>query len=191
MRLRILDHGHGFRTRAILAMIRIFSGHRVVDAVKVAFYRPDFYRGGVVTHEAMRGHSAWSFADRELMAAYVSKVNQTEFCVLAHSATSSIAYGDGAKVSATLADLRTAPIEQPLRASLQVLGKLTRDNKLEEADIRGALEAGASHQQLKDALAVCFAFNVTDRLAEAFDYAVDDTEAIVAGARYLLSRGYR
>ena len=27
--------------------------------------------------------------------------------------------------------------------------------------------------------------------AEAFDYAVDDTEAIAAGARYLLSRGYR
>jgi hypothetical protein len=34
-------------------------------------------------------------------------------------------------------------------------------------------------------------FNVTHRLAEAFDFAVDDTEAISAGARYLLSRGYR
>jgi alkylhydroperoxidase family enzyme len=191
MRLGILDHGHSLRTRTLLAMIRVFSRHRVVDAVKVALYRPDFYRGGAVTQEAMRGPSSWSLADRELMAAYVSKVNQTEFCILAHSATSSIAYGDGAKVSATLADLQTAPIEEPLRATLQVLGKLTRENKLEVDDIRAALGAGVALDQLKDALAVCFAFNIADRLAEAFDYAVDDTDAITAGARYLVSRGYR
>jgi len=191
MRLGVLDHGHDIRTKAVLAMIRVFSRHPVVDAVKLALYRPDFYRAGGVTQAAMRGPSTWSVADRELMAAYVSKVNQTEFCILAHSATASMAYGDDAKVSAALADVQIAPIEEPLRATLQVLGKLTRDGRLEADDITAALAAGASYQQLKDAFAVCFAFNVTDRLAEAFDFAVDDTEAIVAGARYLLSRGYR
>ena len=163
MRLGILDHGHDIRTKAVLAMIRVFSRHRVVDAVKLALYRSDFYRAGPVTQEAMRGPSSWSVADRELMAAYVSKVNQTEFCILAHSATSSIAYGDDAKVRATLANLQTAPIEEPLRATLQVLGKLTRDNGLEVEDIRTALAAGASDEQLKDAFGVCFAFNLTDR----------------------------
>jgi AhpD family alkylhydroperoxidase len=191
MRLGILDHGHRIRTKAVLAMIRLFSGHRVVDAVKLSMYRPDFYRAGGITQEAMRGPSSWSVADRELMAAYVSKVNQTEFCILAHSATAGIAYGDDAKVSATLADLQTAPIEERLRATLQVLGKLTRENHLDAEDIVSAMSAGASYQQLKDAFAVCFAFNVTDRLAEAFDFAVDHTEAISAGARHLLSRGYR
>jgi AhpD family alkylhydroperoxidase len=191
MRLGVLEHRHGIRTKAVFVMIRVFSRHRVVDAVKLARYRPDFYRAGGVTQQAMRGPSSWSVADRELMAAYVSKVNQTEFCVLAHSATASIAYGDDAKVSAVLGNLEVAPIEEPLKATLQVLGKLTRDGRLEIDDIRGALAAGASYEQLKDAFAVCFAFNVTDRLADAFDFAVDDTEAITAGARYLLSRGYR
>jgi hypothetical protein len=57
--------------------------------------------------------------------------------------------------------------------------------------MREVLAAGVSHQQIKDALAVSFAFNVTDRLADAFDFAVNDPAAINAGASYLLSRGYR
>jgi hypothetical protein len=33
----------------------------------------------VVVHEAMRGPSAWSVGDRELMAAFVSKMNECEW----------------------------------------------------------------------------------------------------------------
>src|SRR5438552_4143544 len=85
----------------MFALIRVVSGHPVVDAVKLAFYRPGFYRAGGLTQEAMRGPSKCSVADRELMAAFVSKVNETEFCIAAHTATSAIAYNDGAKVSPT------------------------------------------------------------------------------------------
>jgi len=191
VRLAILDHGHGIRAKAMFVLIRIFSGHPVVDAVKLAFYRPSFYRGGGLTQEAMRGRSEWSVADRELMAAYVSKVNETQFCIAAHTATSSLAYNDGAKVSAALADLETAPLSEPLRATLRMLGKLTRENSVDADDMRGVLAAGASEQQIKDAIAVAFAFNVTDRLADVFDFAVDDLVAINAGAKYLLARGYR
>jgi len=191
VRLAILDRGHGIRTKAMFILIRVFSGHPVVDAVKLAFYRPGFYRAGGLTQEAMRGPSEWSVADRELMAAFVSKVNETEFCIAAHTATSAIAYNDGAKVSATLADLETAPLTEPLRATLRMLGKLTRESNVDADDIRMVLAAGASEQQIKDALAVAFAFNVTDRLADVFDFAMGDPEAINAGAKYLLARGYR
>jgi len=191
MRLAILDHGHGVRAKAMFALIRVFSGHPVVDAVKLAFYRPSFYRGGGLTQEAMRGPSDWSVADRELMAAFVSKVNNTEFCIAAHTATSALAYKDGAKVSATLADLETAPLTEPLRSTLRMLGKLTREDNVDADDMSTVLAAGVSEQQIKDALAVAFAFNVTDRLADVFDFAVDDSAAIKAGAKYLLARGYR
>lgn len=191
MRLGVLEKGHGLRAKATFALIRVFSGHPVVDAVKLAFYRPNFYPAGGLTHEAMRGPSEWSVADRELMAAYVSKVNETEFCIAAHRATASLAYDDGAKVSATLADLETAPLTDSLRATLRMLGKLTRENTISADDMRAVLSAGASEQQIRDALAVAFAFNVTDRLADVFDFAVDDQAAISAGAKYLLARGYR
>jgi len=175
----------------MFALIRVFSGHPVVDAVKLALYRPSFYRGGGLTHEAMRGPSDWSVADRELMAAFVSKVNNTEFCIAAHTATAALAYKDGAKVSAALADLETAPLTEPLRSTLRMLGKLTRENNVDVDDISKVLTAGVSEQQIKDAIAVALAFNVTDRLADVFDFAVDDSAAIKAGAKYLLARGYR
>ena len=191
MRLAILDHGHGIRTKAMFILIRVFSGHPVVDAVKLALYRPSFYRAGGLTQEAMRGPSDWSVADRELMAAYVSKINETEFCVAAHTATASLAFNDGAKVSAAIADLDSAPLTEALRATLRMLGKLTRENNIDAADIRRVLASGVSEHQIRDALAVAFAFNVTDRLADVFGFAVDDPAAINAGAKYLLARGYR
>jgi hypothetical protein len=79
--IAILDNGHGFGTKALFAFIRAVSRQPVVDAVKLVLYRPDFYGAHMkkVTHEAMRGPSAWSVGDRELMAAFVSKVNECEF----------------------------------------------------------------------------------------------------------------
>ena len=191
MRLEVLDHGHRVHTKAIMALIRVFSGHPVVDAVKLAFYRPDFYGGGPLTHEAMRGHSDWSVGDRELMAAYVSKANECPFCVSAHSATSSAWYDDETKVTDTLTDVDTAPIDEPLRATLRMLGKLTQQNSIDIDDIQAVLDASVSPQQIKDALAVSLAFNITDRLANAFGFTVASPEAMNAGARHLLKRGYR
>jgi hypothetical protein len=77
MRLGILEHGHGFGTKVLFAMIRWFSGQPVLDVIKLVKYRADFYGGpmGRVTHEAMRGPSKWSVGDRELMAALVAKTN--------------------------------------------------------------------------------------------------------------------
>jgi AhpD family alkylhydroperoxidase len=130
-------------------------------------------------------------ADRELMAAYVSKVNESAFCVGAHTATAGRAYQDGAKVQAVLDDLESAPIGEALRATLRMLGKLTREGKVSAGDMRDVLSAGASRQQVEDALAVCAAFNTTDRLADAFGFELLSPEAFEAGAKYLLKRGYR
>jgi uncharacterized peroxidase-related enzyme len=191
MRLSILDRGHRLRTMALLAVVRLVSRQPVVDAVRLALYRPEFYGAGDLTHEAMRGPSAWSIGDRELMAAYVSKVNECPFCIAAHSATSGLWYGDHAKVAATLADVETAPIDERLRATLRLLGKLTREHSVDPDDMRAVLAEGVSVGQIEDALAVCLAFNITDRLANAFDFSVASPAAMNAGARYLLKRGYR
>jgi alkylhydroperoxidase family enzyme len=127
-----------------LALIRLVSRQPVVDAVKLALYRPDFYGGGHLTHETMRGPSAWSIGDRELMAAFVSKVNGSPFCIAAHSATSGLWYGDHGKVAATLADVETAPIDEPLRATFRILGKLTREHTVDPDDMRAVLAEGVS-----------------------------------------------
>ena len=193
MRLSILENGQTVGAKALFALIRVFSGSRVVDAVRVVTYRPDFYGNPMkrLTHEAMRGPSAWSVGERELMAAFVSKVNECEFCTKAHSAVAERAYHDEVKVSAVLSDLETAPIEEPLRATLRMLGKLTREHRVDADDMLNVLAAGASYQQIEHALVVCFAFNTTDRLADALKFAVPGPKTFEAGAKFLLSRGYR
>jgi len=193
MRLDVLNRGYSPGTRLLFALIRLFSRQPVPDAAKLVFYRPDFYgsRAKEFTHEAMRGPSAWSVGDRELMAAYVSQVNESAFCIGAHSATARQAYQDGPKVAAVLADLESAPVGDGLRATLRMLGKLTREGTVDAGDVRRVLSAGVSRQQVEDALAVCAAFNTTGRLADAFGFQVLSPEAFEAGARFLLKRGYR
>ena len=137
MRLAILDTGHGFATKALFALIRTVSRQPVLDVIKLVKYRADFYGGPMqrVTHEAMRGPSTWSVGDRELMAALVAKTNECKWCTQAHAAVAKAAYGDGAKVSAVLSDLETAAIEEPLRATLRMLRKLTREHEIGRAHV--------------------------------------------------------
>jgi len=193
MRLDILNRGYNPATKLLFAVIRVFARQPVPDAAKLTFYRPGFYgaRAKELTHEAMRGPSAWSVADRELMAAFVSKVNDSAFCVGAHTATAGQAYRDSAKVQAVLADLDSAPVEDGLRATLRMLGKLTREGTVGADDVRDVLSVGVSRQQVEDALAVCAAFNTTDRLADALGFQLLSPEGYEAGARFLLKRGYR
>ncbi len=81
MRLDVLNQGHTFGSKALFAMIRLLSGYPAPDVVKTLKYRPDFFGTpiGDVFQEAMRGPSEWSVGDRELMAAFVSRVNSCEF----------------------------------------------------------------------------------------------------------------
>ena len=193
MRLRILDSGHGFGTKALFALIQTVSRQPVLDVIKLVKYRADFYGDpmSALTQEAMRGPSAWSVGDRELMAAYVAKTNHCEFCTKTHAAVAQRAYGDGKGVWTILSDLDTAAVEEPLRATLLMLGKLTREHTVDADDMRAVLAAGASRSQIEDAIAVCFSFNVIGRLADAFGFFVPGPDAFEAGAKYLLARGYR
>jgi hypothetical protein len=81
MRLTALDRGHSLGTRLLFAFIRVMSGHRAPDVVKTLRYRPDFFGAPMseLFQQVMRGPSEWSIADRELMAAYVSRTNACEF----------------------------------------------------------------------------------------------------------------
>ena len=81
MRLEILDSGHGLGTKIFFKFIKTVSRVPVPDVVKTLEYRPDFFgaRMRKVSQATMRGPSEWAVAEREMMAAWVSKVNECEF----------------------------------------------------------------------------------------------------------------
>jgi uncharacterized peroxidase-related enzyme len=192
MRLAILDSGHRFRTRVLFAIIQAVSRLPVPDAVKVNRYRPDFYGlpMRVVTQKAMRGPSAWSVGDRELMGACVSQINECKVCTKTHAGVAALAYRDDAKVSAVLADFETAPIDRSLRATIRMLRKLTREHAVDANDMRAVLAAGVSREQIEDALAVGFVFNTVDRMSRTFGWVVSGPRAFETGSRFLFARGY-
>lgn len=193
MRLDVVDHGHGRGAKLLFWLIRVVTRRPVPDAIKFIMYHSGFHGGPMrrLLRVAMHGPSAWSVADRELMAAYVSKANECAFCAGAHSAIAARAYRDKQMVAAVFADLDSAPIPEPLRATLRMLGKLTREHTVDADDMRAVLATGVSRQQVEDALAVCFLFNTASRFADAFDFTVLDEQGFDASAKYMLRWGYR
>ncbi|MDB4959426.1 MAG: alkylhydroperoxidase AhpD family core protein [Myxococcales bacterium] len=96
------------------------------------------------------------------------------------------------KVAAVLADLETAPIAEPLRAMLRMLRGVTKDHAAVSAeDMKRVLAAGVTPAQIRDALAVGFAFNVITRLADTFAFEIPPAAGFAASAKMLLSRGYK
>jgi hypothetical protein len=101
------------------------------------------------------------------------------------------AYEDEAKVKAVLDNVDTAPIDEMLRATLELLGKLTTEHTVTADDMRAVLAAGATKQHIEDALTVCFCFNIIDRCADTFEFYVPGPAGFAFSAKFLLSRGYK
>jgi hypothetical protein len=93
-------------------------------------------------------------------------------------------------VKMILADLDTAPIEEPLRAGLKFLRAVTKQTVTAD-DVRAAYAAGVTRVQLDEALAVAFAFNTIDRLADTFEFHVGPPASFESSAKMLLKRGYK
>lgn len=81
MRLRRVEHGHRLRQKLILGMIRVVQRRRAPDILRTLFYRPEFFGRPMAewTQAVMRGPSHWSVAERELFAAFTSRLNQCVF----------------------------------------------------------------------------------------------------------------
>ena len=91
-----------------------------------------------------------------------------------------------------LENFKTAPIDERLRAALQLLEVVTqRPQRLGTADIEAARAAGLSDQAIREALYVCFAFNVMDRLADAFGFPVPSPKVQRRAGQLLYRTGYR
>jgi hypothetical protein len=81
MRLRRVEHGHRLKEKMMFWMMRVFQRRRAPDILRTLMYRPEFMGRpiSIWTQAVMRGPSDWSVGDRELFAAFTSKLNQCVF----------------------------------------------------------------------------------------------------------------
>jgi hypothetical protein len=80
VRLRRVHSGHRIKDKLLLAMMRVVAGH-APGVVRTLRYRKEFFGRpfSELTQAVMRGPSAWSVGEREIFAAYVSRLNQCVF----------------------------------------------------------------------------------------------------------------
>ena len=81
MRLQNLERGHRLGIRLFLGFVRLVSRKEPADVVKTIYYRPEFFGAAYssMLQDIMRGPSEWTVGERELFAAFVSRLNQCPF----------------------------------------------------------------------------------------------------------------
>jgi len=81
MRLKNVENDHPLGARMKLRLIGLVSGQRAPDVVRTILYRPEIFGKafGEIMDPAMRGPSRWTAGERELFAAFTSKLSQCPF----------------------------------------------------------------------------------------------------------------
>src|SRR6185312_15803991 len=116
----------------------------------------------------LRGESPLSEAERELIAAYVSKRNDTIFCMMSHAAASKALYGDEKKiVDDVLKDMHQANISDKMKALLNIAGKVqVLGKEVTQQDVDAARNEGATDKEIHDTVLIAAAFSMFNRYVD-------------------------
>jgi hypothetical protein len=81
MRLVCVEKGHRLPQKLLLALIRVVSRRKPPDVVKTLLYRPEVFGRpfSAILQEVLRGPSPWTVGERELFAAFTSRLNECHF----------------------------------------------------------------------------------------------------------------
>lgn len=140
----------------------------------------------------LRGESPLSEADRELIAAFVSRLNDCMFCMKSHAAAAKCLYGDEKNVvDEVLEDMQRSNVSDKLKALLHIAGKvqiLGREVTL--SDIAAARNLGADDREIHDTVLIAASFCMFNRYVDGLNsFTPDDPEAYAAmGER--MAKGY-
>ncbi|GAC1627099.1 MAG: hypothetical protein NVS4B11_24170 [Ktedonobacteraceae bacterium] len=94
-------------------------------------------------------------------------------------------------VKAVLDDWQTAPVNEKMKRTLQLLEKVTlQPSEVGPEDVAPLRAVGVSDTAIEDALTVCALFNMIDRMADALDVAIPSPEEFTRTGERLLEHGY-
>jgi uncharacterized peroxidase-related enzyme len=159
-----------------------------------------FYKGSTgqalaaFTQALMQGPSGLSPAEREIIAAYVSKLNGCEFCQKAHTAIAGQHLGDGGELAAcAIVQPSVAPVSGKMKALLGIARKVQLGGReVSPDDIQAARMQGASDEDVHDAVLVAAAFCMFNRYVDGLGARLpEQEEEYGALASTLAKQGYR
>ncbi|WP_329494325.1 carboxymuconolactone decarboxylase family protein [Kitasatospora herbaricolor] len=141
----------------------------------------------------LRSPLSLSRGERELIAAYTSELNETEFCSGSHSAFAAAQLDGGPElVKAVLHGLDEAPVTPRLRALLRIAGAVRGPVRaLPPELVAQARAAGADDDQIHDTVLIAAAFCLYNRYVTCLDTELPaDPGYYEEGAERIVTRGY-
>ena len=145
-----------------------------------------------LTDHLLRGPSPLTVAEREMIAALVSSLNECQFCKLAHTAVAVHVSGDRDMVCAAVAEPETAPVTDKMRALLAIATKVQRSGlDVTASDIEAARAAGAGDEDIHDTVLVAAAFCMYNRFVDGLAASSPtDPRLYEPLGKHLASHGY-
>ena len=142
----------------------------------------------------LRGDSTLSTGERELIAAYVSRQNECEYCAGSHAASAAALLPGGSElVESVLAGTACdTPVSGKLRALLDIAGLVRADGRLvSDEAVATARAEGATDREIHDTVLIAAAFCMFNRYVDGLGApAPDDPAQYAASARHLVEHGY-
>ncbi|MER5702598.1 carboxymuconolactone decarboxylase family protein [Micromonospora sp. NPDC002296] len=142
----------------------------------------------------LRGPLSLSTADRELIASYVSGLNECTYCCSAHSAFAAALLDEGMTlVDQVRADLDNAPVSAKLRALLHIAGAVQHSGRSVTPELVGAARTeGATDEEIHDTVLIAAAFCMVNRYVDGLGtFAPSDPKYYDETAQRVISVGYR
>jgi uncharacterized peroxidase-related enzyme len=129
--------------------------------------------------------------ERELIASYVSALNECRFCFNTHAAFAALRLPEGMTlVEQVCADLGAAPVSAKLRALLGIAASVQEGGKsVSEPQVAEARAAGATDLEIHDTVLIAAAFCMFNRYVDGLGTIASDDPAHYA-ARAQLTGGY-
>jgi uncharacterized peroxidase-related enzyme len=142
----------------------------------------------------LRGPHTLARGERELIAAYVSGLNECNFCRNSHSAFAAAQLEGGLPlVEQVRADLDTAPVSEKLRALLRIAGAVQQNGrKVTPTLVAAARAQGATDLEIHDTVLIAAAFCMYNRYVDGLaTLAPDDPALYEEAAANIVKHGYR
>jgi uncharacterized peroxidase-related enzyme len=141
----------------------------------------------------LRGPNSLTSAEREAIAAFVSRRNECTFCYLSHRAASAHhTGGDYSFVDTVTNGEGMAPVSAKLRALLTIAGKVQQGGKLvTDADIALARGEGATDVEIHDTVLIAAAFCMYNRYVDGLaTFTPADPASYDPMGRRMATQGY-
>lgn len=141
----------------------------------------------------LRGESPLTSGERELIAAYVSHLNDCQFCHMSHA---SAAMAHLACDLDKIADIRNGfqeiPVTPKLRALLNIAAKVQKSGKeVSEGDVAAARAEGAIDREIHDTVLIAASFCMFNRYVDGLGtWAPQENEDYRAMGQRMAFQGY-